>query len=181
MSQPWSQDLYLRAWRFAAEAHRTQKLPGTDLPYVLHLGAVAMEVMAACAAELPVNPDLAVQCALLHDTLEDTDTPASAVEARFGAAVLAGVRALSKDESLGKEAAMRDSLERIRQQPREVWMVKMADRISNLGPVPAHWTAEKIERYRGEARTILEALGEASPFLAARLARRIEAFPPASI
>lgn len=179
--QAWSQDRYLAAWRFAAEAHREQRFPGTDLPYLVHIGAVAMEVMAACAAEAPAEPDLAVQCALLHDTLEDTQTEAFVLEARFGPAVLAGVQALSKDESLCKEAAMGDSLARIRRQPREVWMVKLADRVSNLGPPPGHWTPEKIERYRAEARIILDALGEASPLLAARLVQRIAAYPPSSI
>ena len=72
--------------------------------------------------------------------------------------------------------AMTDSLERIRRQPPEVWMVKLADRIVNLGPPPPHWTAEKIATYRAEAQTILAALGAACPPLAARLAARIASF-----
>lgn len=169
----WSQETYLAAWRFAAAAHRQQKLPGTDLPYVVHIGAVAMEVIAACAVEPVAMPDLAIQCALLHDTIEDTDTTPDDLAARFGPAVLAGVQALSKNPALPKPAAMQDSLARIRRQPREVWMVKLADRISNLGDPPDHWSADKTERYRREATDILDTLGEASPFLAARLAQRI--------
>lgn len=174
----WSQECYLAAWRFAAIAHSQQKLPGTDLPYIVHIAAVAMEVMTACVAEPLGDPDLAIQCALLHDTLEDTNTRPDDLESRFGSAVLAGVQALSKDHSLPKQAAMRDSLDRIRKQPREVWMVKLADRISNLVPPPDYWTAEKIERYRQEAREILEALGAASPFLSGRLAQRIQHYSP---
>ncbi len=71
----WSQDLYLKAWNFASNAHKDQKLPGSDIPYINHIGSVAMEVMAAIAQSSSVaNPDLAVQCALLHDTVEDTRT-----------------------------------------------------------------------------------------------------------
>ena len=169
----WSQESYLAAWRFAATAHGQQKLPGTDLPYNVHVGAVAMELMAACAVEPVAMPDLAIQCALLHDTLEDTATHPDELAARFGPAVLAGVQALSKNPALHKSTAMQDSLARIRLQPREVWMVKLADRISNLGDPPDHWSADKVERYRREAMDILAALGEASPFLAARLAQRI--------
>ena len=32
----WSQDEYLRAYNFAALAHRGQLVPGTDLPYVTY-------------------------------------------------------------------------------------------------------------------------------------------------
>ena len=71
---------------------------------------------------------------------------------------------------------MRDSLARIRQEPREVWMVKLADRISNLMPPPAHWTKQKCAAYQEEARLILETLGEASPLLARRLGEKIEAY-----
>jgi (p)ppGpp synthase/HD superfamily hydrolase len=71
---------------------------------------------------------------------------------------------------------MEDSLRRIRQQPREVWRVKLADRITNLQPPPSYWTPEKRGKYRAEAVTILDALGEASPFLATRLRGKIEAY-----
>ncbi|HUJ63322.1 MAG TPA: HD domain-containing protein [Kofleriaceae bacterium] len=174
------QDAYLAAWRFAAEAHRAQQLPGTELPYLVHVGAVAMEVVVAHHEHAFARPELAVQCALLHDTLEDTATSEAELVARFGADVAAGVRALSKDKGLAKPEAMADSLRRIRAQPAEVWAVKLADRITNLAPPPAHWSPGKIAAYRSEARTILDALGQAHAPLAARLARRIASYPSGS-
>jgi (p)ppGpp synthase/HD superfamily hydrolase len=51
--------------------------------------------------------------------------------------------------------------------------VKLADRITNLAPPPAHWDAARISRYREEARQILDALGPAHEPLAQRLSRRI--------
>lgn len=174
-SRIWSQELYIKAWRFACAAHLGQKLPGSDLPYVNHVGNVAMEVIAALAAEdIPRDQDLAVACALLHDTLEDTDTTFETLDAAFGEAVALGVQALSKDKSIGgKDERMRDSLKRIREQPKEVWMVKLADRITNLQPPPAHWTPEKVRKYREEAILIHDQLHAASPYLAGRLRDKI--------
>jgi len=45
----WSPDFYLAAWNYAAQMHGEQKVPGTQLPYLAHVGAVAMEVMTALA------------------------------------------------------------------------------------------------------------------------------------
>ena len=122
MEQNWSQDNYTQAYRFAAQAHLGQKVPGTDLPYIMHLSFVSMEVIAALGVELGRDGNLAVQCALLHDVIEDTDVTFDQVEAAFGQAVAHGVLALSKDATIEKSRQMQDSLRRIQQQPREVWM-----------------------------------------------------------
>jgi (p)ppGpp synthase/HD superfamily hydrolase len=172
----WSPDLYLDAMRFAAERHAGQIVPGSALPYVVHVASVAAEVMGALAREPFVRADLAVACAVLHDTLEDTATTADELTARFGADVTAGVRALSKDPALPKEARMADSLARIRDQPREVWLVKLADRVVNLGRPPAGWSSDKRRAYQAEARDIHAALADASPYLAARLHARIDGY-----
>lgn len=171
------QDAWLAAWELAARAHNAQKYPGSELPYIVHIAQVATEILVAHHEAPFARPVLAVQCALLHDTLEDTAVTAAEL-ARFGDDVVAGVRALSKDAALPKREAMADSLRRIKQQPVEVWAVKLADRISNLGPPPCYWSAEKIASYRLEAQTILDALGAAHEPLARRLARRIAEYPP---
>ena len=69
----WSQASYLKAYRFAAEAHKGQLFPGTDLPYLMHISFVSMEIIAGLGAEKNHDGDLAIQCALLHDVIEDTD------------------------------------------------------------------------------------------------------------
>lgn len=175
------QDAWLQAWHFAARAHREQQLPGHDLPYIVHVGAVAMEILIA-HQQSPFNqPIIAVQCALLHDVLEDTDTSESEILAAFGPLVTAGVRALTKDASLQKYEAMRDSLRRIRMQPVEISAVKLADRITNLAPPPSHWSAEKIAAYRAESQQIHDTLKYAHGGLANRLADRIVQYPPSQI
>jgi (p)ppGpp synthase/HD superfamily hydrolase len=172
----WNQDIYTRTWHFASELHKGQALPGSEIPYINHLANVSQEVMAALAHGAEVeNPDLAVQCALLHDTLEDTDCTFDQILQAFGEQVANGVSALSKDCSLGsKQAMMSDSLQRIQQQPKEVWMVKLADRISNLQKPPVHWDREKKQYYRHEAQCIHDALKEACPYLAYRLQSKID-------
>lgn len=169
----WDPDAYLDALRFAADRHAGQRVPGTDLPYVVHVVAVAAEVMGALARERFVDPDLAVQCALLHDTIEDCGVAHADLAARFGGAVADGVAALSKDPARPKAERMADSLRRIRAQPPEVWIVKLADRITNLAPPPAAWPPAKRAAYRDEAGEILRALAPASLHLADRLAARI--------
>ena len=172
----WSQNQYTEAAEFAARAHRGQTVPGTELPYVMHPVLAAMEVLAALAVEEGRNGNLAVQCALLHDVIEDTDVTYDRLEETFGTPVADGVLALSKDERLPKDQQMKDSLERIQQQPYEVWMVKMADRISNLHSPPHYWSQERIAAYKEEAVKIRDTLGQASPFLVARMNHKIEKY-----
>jgi 5'-deoxynucleotidase YfbR-like HD superfamily hydrolase len=174
-------EVYKRAIALAGKWHREQTVPGSDLPYLVHVAKVAMEVIAATEGEKGVDRDLAVACALLHDTIEDVargDVPRVEAEILqgFGREVLAGVAALTKDQALPKPERMADSLRRIREQPREVWMVKLADRITNLEPPPAHWEEDKKRRYLDEAREILSALGEASGALRQRFERKLSEY-----
>lgn len=173
MAGNWSQEKYIAAFRFAAEAHNDQKFPGTDWPYIVHIGMVSMEILAALAEEPNSDGDLAVQCALLHDTIEDTATTYESLKDEFGQAVADGVQALTKDASLPKAERMADSLERIKVQPSEVGMVKLADRITNLQPPPADWTDEKKQSYLDQAREIHTALAHTSPYLSHRLCEKM--------
>src|SRR5262249_29647562 len=156
---------FVHAYRFAAKAHLGQTITGCQLPYLTHVTITCMEVIAALRGEPAHNPDLAVQCALLHDTIEDTDITYEYVKLEFGKGVTEGLLALSKDPSLKKELQLKDSLQRIRIQPREIWMVKLADRISNLHNHPPGWTRKKIASYKQDALLIYNTLKDASPLL----------------
>jgi (p)ppGpp synthase/HD superfamily hydrolase len=192
----FSPDRYVMALEFAARRHvievpltadpkRTkssvmmrmpQSVPGTEMPYVVHVASVAAEVIAALPATSLAEPELAVLCALLHDTIEDTATTHAEVAAAFGAKVADGVQALSKNAALPKGEQMADSLRRIKLQPREVWIVKLADRIVNLAVPPDYWTRDKRVRYRDEALAIADALGAASAALDARIRAKAKAY-----
>lgn len=179
----FSPDTYNKAWLFATLAHAGQSygghLPGLRIDYLNHIGSVAMETINGLShSTRPFDADLAVQCAILHDTLEDTATTYDQLVQEFGQAVADGVLALTKREDLPDKAAkMQDSLDRIRQQPHEVWMVKLADRIANLYQPPHYWDNDKMKAYVVEAQVIHDALSPAHDFLAERLRAQITAYP----
>jgi (p)ppGpp synthase/HD superfamily hydrolase len=165
---------YVAALRFAAERHHSQRVPDSDYPYIVHVVSVAAETIAGAGPGVDAN--LAVSCALLHDTIEDTATTHADLAERFGVDVADGVLALSKDSALPKIDQMADSLRRIQAQPHAVWMVKLADRITNLDVPPRSWSPDKRRRYRDEAIAIADALGSASPALETRIRARIAAY-----
>jgi (p)ppGpp synthase/HD superfamily hydrolase len=185
MQNQWSREKYFKALKFAAEAHKDQRMPGTDLPYVVHVSLVAMEIIAALAVEEVDKPNLAVQCALLHDILEDTYVIYDEIVDRFGIYVANGVLAVSKDGAVGvsedehnrERLQLEDSLQRIKKQPQEVWMVKLADRITNLQPPPDHWDDAKTARYKEGAELIYGELASASEYLGQRLREKIDSYP----
>lgn len=170
----WNPDSYLKAWEFACNAHLEQKIPGSEIPYINHIAAVAMEVMTAIAQHPIQEADLAIQAALLHDTLEDTKITYKDILDNFGQAVAEGVLALTKNMELAKPEQMQDSLNRILLQPKAIWMVKLADRIDNLQAPPYYWTTEKMQKYQKEALLIYNTLGQANDILAKRLLTKIE-------
>lgn len=151
-------------------------MPGSERPYLVHVVSVAQEVMRGITLEPVRQPDLAIVCALLHDTVEDTGTTLAEVAAAFGDDVARGVSALSKDPNLPKAEQLDDSLRRIRDCPHEVWVVKLADRITNLDEPPHYWTPEKRRGYQAEARRIHAALAGAHGVLGARLAECIDEY-----
>ncbi len=171
----FSQELYLKTWNFSSKAHAGQTLPGSDLSYLNHIGNVTMEVMAAISTIPVENPDLSIQCALLHDVIEDTNVTCEQVKAEFGETVASGVQALTKNNYLPtKQERMQDSLDRIMNEPKEIWIVKLADRITNLQPPPHNWKKEKIETYHQEAILIHQSLGGAHAILSERLGQKIK-------
>ena len=172
----WDLDLCTKAYTFAAKAHGEQKIIGYPLPYIYHVSLVAVEVMASLTIEKMLNDDLAVQCSFLHDVLEDTDCTHAQLAEEFGIDVANGVLALSKDENLPQLDRMPDSLSRIKKQPQEIWIVKLADRIVNLGSPPPQWTIEKRQFYLEEARLIHHELAISCAYLGSRLLEKIKEY-----
>ncbi len=173
-----TQSIYQETIKFAAAKHleKDQKVPGTDLPYVVHLSNVAMEILLAGQQTDNFNLGFAVRVALLHDTIEDTSTDFAELEKKFGSEVAEGVSALTKNESLPKEEQMLDCLVRIKKLSKEVWSVKLADRITNLQSPPSHWENAKKKKYIEEARIILRELRDGNVFLAKRLEGKIKEY-----
>ena len=148
--------------------------PKEKIEYINHIGSVVFEVINAANHTNDFNAELAIKCAFLHDTLEDTSYTMEECKKEFGEQVTAGVLALTKNTRLAKEQQMTDSLERIKQQPKEVWAVKLADRICNLYAPPYYWNNDKKISYVQEAKIIHAHLKEGNEYLANRLQEKIE-------
>ena len=58
MKSKWSQDLFIKEQNFSRKAHQGQKVPGSDLAYIVHLNLVSMEIMAALWVEDGLDGDL---------------------------------------------------------------------------------------------------------------------------
>jgi guanosine-3',5'-bis(diphosphate) 3'-pyrophosphohydrolase len=172
------QDNYQSTIRFAAEKHGevNQTVRGTNLPYLLHLSNVAMEILTADKFTKDWDLLFAVQVALLHDLLEDTKTRFTEVETRFGKKIAEAVSALTKNNDLPKQTKVLDSLNRIKLLDKEVWAVKIADRITNLQAPPAHWTLEKRREYLLEAKLISDELRGCNDYLENRLTEKISEY-----
>ena len=170
----WSIDELQKVWNLAARLHNGQKYggqkEGEKVEYLNHIGSVTFEVLNAVNVEKDMNADLAIKCAILHDSIEDTEQSFEGVKSLFGIEVANGVMALTKNEELdSKGKMMSDSLSRIKEQPKEVWAVKMADRICNLNAPPFYWSNERKIEYQKEAQLIHRELKEGNKYLAERL------------
>jgi guanosine-3',5'-bis(diphosphate) 3'-pyrophosphohydrolase len=172
------QTLYQKTIKFATLKHleKEQTIPGTKIPYVVHLSNVAMEILMASQNTTNFNLTVAIQIALLHDTLEDTNATYEELENEFGTEVAKGVQALTKNDDLPKSEKMLDSLNRTKQLPKEVWAVKLADRITNLQTPPPHWNIVKKIEYIKEAEIISKIFNGCNPYLESRLQYKIEEY-----
>jgi guanosine-3',5'-bis(diphosphate) 3'-pyrophosphohydrolase len=172
------QDIYQKVLRYAAEKHALQQqtLPDSIIPYAVHMSNVAMEILVAATHSKNFDTEYALQVALLHDVLEDTEVTAEELTTLFGIAVATGVQALTKNTDLPHEEQMKDSLQRIKNCVPEVRAVKLADRITNLQEPPQSWSMDKRQHYLREADLILMELCGTNEYLEKRLALKIEAY-----
>jgi guanosine-3',5'-bis(diphosphate) 3'-pyrophosphohydrolase len=172
------QTIYQRTIIFATLKHleKGQTIPGTEIPYVVHLSNVAMEILIASHNTNNFNIEFAIQVALLHDILEDTNTSYDELVSEFNIEIADGVLALTKNENLPKNVKMLDSLNRITNLPKEVWAIKLADRITNLQKPPLHWNNSKKIEYKIEAEIILDKLKGGNSYLESRLQKMINEY-----
>ena len=167
------QSIYQKTIAFAAEHHGQQKTPN-GLPYIVHLSNVAMEVFMAHRKNPDFDLTLAVQLALLHDVLEDTQLSFKELKNEFSLVIANGVLALTKNKALEKKDQMNDCLSRILKQNIEVAIVKLCDRITNLQKPPAKWDKKKIYFYYEQTIVIQERLCNVNSCLNNRLIFEID-------
>ncbi|WP_430433867.1 HD domain-containing protein [Methyloversatilis sp.] len=136
------------ALNFAALKHSGQLRKSADMsPYINHPISVA-DILAREGGI--ADPDT-LAAALLHDTLEDTDTHVTELESLFGAQVSAVVAELTDDMTLPKPERKALQILLARDYSERARLVRLADKIANVRDVthnpPAHWSLERRLRY----------------------------------
>jgi len=160
--------LLLRALAFAAHKHRDQRRKDAEAsPYINHPIALA-EVLAR---EGGVG-DIEVLCAaLLHDTIEDTDTTEDELREAFGDRIAGIVAEVTDDTSLPKAERKRAQIDHAPALSEGARLVKLADKICNLRDVASHppsrWELARRQEYFEWARQVIDGLRGASPSLEA--------------
>ena len=92
--------LILKAAHFAAEKHIDQRRKDKHAsPYIIHPISVALAITQIGGVD---DPEI-LAAALLHDTLEDTDTKPEELEAKFGKKVCEYVLDVSDNKTLPKD------------------------------------------------------------------------------
>ena len=171
--------LLLGAIAFAAEKHRHQRRKDAGAsPYVNH--PIALANLLASAGGIT---DVDVLCAaVLHDTVEDTETSEAELAAAFGPTIAAIVMEVTDDKSLEKAERKRRQVEHAPHLSPAARLVKLADKICNLRDVlaapPADWSAARKQAYFTWAAEVVDGLRGVHPGLEAVfdnvLARRDE-------
>ena len=153
--KPWDrvfseQDLgaLLEAVAFAAVKHQDQRRKGhRHLPYINHPVRVAETLWSVGG----VRDMTTLVAALLHDTLEDTETTAAEIELQFGPEVLGLVQEVTDDKSLPKAVRKQRQIEHAAHSSPRAKMIKLADKIHNVSDLtnepPADWPKSRLVQY----------------------------------
>lgn len=129
--KPGDKILLRTAFEMAAEAHKTMRRKSGE-PYILHPLAVAK----ICVEEIGLGIRSTI-CALLHDTVEDTDVTLEDIQREFGAEIVKIVDGLTKistvmDANTSEQAEnFKKILLTLTDDPRVI-LIKLADRLHNM-------------------------------------------------
>jgi guanosine-3',5'-bis(diphosphate) 3'-pyrophosphohydrolase len=158
----------LDALQFAARKHRDQRRKDLEAsPYINHPIALANVLWV----EGNVHDPVVICAALLHDTIEDTETTAEEIRGLFGAKVAGVVEEVTDDKSLDKAMRKQLQIERAPGISHEAKLVKLADKICNLrdmgASAPKTWPRSRVREYFDWARAVVDGLRGAHPRLEA--------------
>jgi guanosine-3',5'-bis(diphosphate) 3'-pyrophosphohydrolase len=156
----------LKAAAFAAHKHRDQRRKDAAAsPYINHPIALANIL----ANEGGITDATVIVAALLHDTVEDTETTPAELLELFGEEVAKVVMEVTDDKSLPKAQRKRLQVEHAAHISKPAKLVKLADKISNLRDIaasaPREWTLQRRREYFDWAKQVVDGLGDVSPLL----------------
>lgn len=163
-SLSYNDNLVLLAKKFALMAHAGTCYQPENIPYITHLYKVVNCLKSVNDGSF--NLDFALTIGWLHDVVEDTQFSLNDLSNLFPKHICDGVSALTKNKQLNKADQMSNSIERIIKLPKEVALVKMADRVANLSNPQICWAIEKKQYYLKEASIIMNKLSFASKEMA---------------
>ena len=151
--------IILSALAFAAEKHRDQRRKNAEAsPYINHPIALANML----ANEGHVDDSVVICAALLHDTIEDTETTPEELRAAFGDEIADIVREVTDDKLLSKQDRKRLQIEHAGSLSDKAKLVKLADKISNLRDMaqqpPAEWDLSRKQEYFDWAQAVVDGL-----------------------
>ena len=165
----------LKAISFAADKHRFQTrkdLAGT--PYINHPINVALTLMEIGQES---DVDLLV-AAILHDTLEDTETQPEEIQLQFGKNVMDIVMEVTDDKNLPKGERKRHQIINASKKSASAQKLKLADKICNVTDIihhpPGNWSVERKLNYLLWAEQVLQGLKGANTLLEDRLVEIID-------
>lgn len=156
----------ISAIAFAAHKHRDQRRKDASAsPYINHPIGLA-DVLAN---EGGVVDEAVLIAAVLHDTVEDTQTTKEELADRFGPDIAAIVLEVTDDKSLPKAERKRLQVEHAGTISSRAKLVKLADKICNLRDLadspPADWSLERKREYFEWAKSVVDALRGVHPTL----------------
>jgi guanosine-3',5'-bis(diphosphate) 3'-pyrophosphohydrolase len=149
--------LLLKALAFAAHKHKDQRRKDVETsPYINH----PISLASILCNEGHVT-DIDVICgALLHDTVEDTDTSPLELEEAFGPEIRDIVMDVTDDTSLSRAERKRLQIEHAAGISDQAKLVKLADKTSNLRDVahnpPPDWSLQRRQAYFDWAKQVVE-------------------------
>ena len=149
----------LKALAFAAHKHRDQRRKDVESsPYINHPIALANIL----CNEGHVTDTNVICAALLHDTVEDTDTTPEELQREFGGEIRAIVMDVTDDKTLEKAERKQRQIEHAAHISEQGKLVKLADKISNLRDVasnpPTDWDLRRRQGYFEWAKAVIDRL-----------------------
>jgi guanosine-3',5'-bis(diphosphate) 3'-pyrophosphohydrolase len=151
--------LFASALAFAAHKHRDQRRKDPEAsPYINHPIALANVLVNEGGIE-----QVEILCAaILHDTVEDTETTPEELSRAFGEPICRIVMEVTDDKSLIKTERKQAQVAHAPQLSHEARAVKLADKICNLRDVenasPADWSLQRRQAYYDWAREVINGL-----------------------
>jgi len=176
--KPKEARLMIDALAFAADKHRRQRRKDAEAsPYINHPIALARVL----SAEAGITDAKVLAAAVLHDTLEDTETTYDELKERFSRSIAAVVREVTDDKTLPKAERKRLQIEHAADISRSARLIKLADKICNLRDMafnaPPDWPLQRRREYFDWAKAVVDRMRGTSKKLERAFDEAYEARP----